>query len=124
MRKYSVLIVDNAAYARERISNMLSRAGFAVAGEAKDVAAAVDGYKRLKPDLVTLDLFLTGEHGFTALKAILKLDPSARIVILSAMADSATIDMGIALGAKAFVIKTEDIAELKKALQTAIGDEV
>lgn len=116
----SILIVDNAPYARERLKAMFETHGYSVVGEAEDTAQAVEMYKKLKPRVVTLDLFLTGEHGFNALRAIKKVDSEARVIIISALSDQETIERAYALGAKAYVTKTEDWPQLETALSQAL----
>ena len=116
----SILIVDNAPYARERLKAMFENHGYKVIGEAEDTAQAVDMYKKLKPAVVTLDLFLTGEHGFNALRAIKKVDAEAKVIIISALSDKETVDRAYSLGAKAYVTKTEDWPQLEAALNQAL----
>ena len=116
----TVLIIDNSNFARQRMRAGLEAGGFKVVGEAENAAQAQERFLKLKPDLVTLDLFLTEEHGFAVLKNLLKLDADARIVVVSAMTDKPIAAEALLLGAKAFVIKTEDSADLNKALSAAL----
>ena len=119
---YRVLIVDNAPNARELMRVNLEQHGHTVVGEAEGTADAVKLYIQFKPDLVTLDLFLNGEHGFDTLKAIRNWDNKARIIIISAIPDPATAIEARKLGAKAFVDKGNDWRQIEAALTQAVKD--
>lgn len=113
---HSVLIVDNAPYARERLRLMLEQHGYRVVGEAGDTKNALALYEKFKPDVVTLDLMLDGEHGFKTLGMLKKIDPQARVIVVSAIADQGTLDRSIMLGAAAYVTKAGDWSTLATAL--------
>lgn len=118
---YNVLIVDNAPYARERLKSLLESHGHKVVGEAQDTATATELYQKLKPDVMTLDLLLTGEHGFRILIAIRKIDPHARVIVVSALNDYETMKKATQLGAAAFVTKAEDWPQIEAALKQAMS---
>lgn len=115
-----VLIVDNAAYARARLKKILEDHGYRVVAEASNSTEAVSEYKKHHPDLVTLDLVLTGEHGFQTFSKLRKVDPDARVVIVSAMVDHDTIERAELLGVKGYVTKPEDWPEFEKVLGKAL----
>ncbi|NLP37625.1 MAG: response regulator [Firmicutes bacterium] len=100
-----VLVVDDAAFMRMAIKNMLENNGMEVVGEAENGAVAVEKYAELKPDLVTLDITMPVMNGLDALKAIMKLDPNAKVVMVSAMGQEAMVKDAIMSGAKSFIIK-------------------
>jgi two-component system chemotaxis response regulator CheY len=113
-----VLIVDDAAFMRISIKNMLTKNGYDVVGEAENGAIGVELYKELHPDIVTMDITMPEMSGLDALKEITKTDPSAKIVMVSAMGQEAMVREAIVSGAKGFIVKPfkEDgiIAALKK----------
>ena len=117
---YNVLIVDNAPYARERLRTLLESHGHKVVAEAKDTASALELYQKFKPDVVTLDLLLTGEHGFKTLVGLRAIDPHAHVVVVSALNDYETIKKATQLGASAFVSKAEDWSQIETALRQAM----
>ena len=78
-----VLIVDDSSMMRKMISKILQPGGHTIVGEAKTGAEAVDLYKTLGPDLVTMDITMRGMDGFTAAKEILRFDDKAQIIFLS-----------------------------------------
>ena len=113
-----VLIVDDAAFMRISIKNMLTKNGYEVVGEAENGAIGVEMYKDLHPDIVTMDITMPEMTGLDALKEIIKVDPQAKIVMVSAMGQEAMVRDAIVSGAKGFIVKPfkEDgiIAAIKK----------
>jgi two-component system, chemotaxis family, chemotaxis protein CheY len=101
----SVLIVDDAAFMRMMIKDILTKNGLEVAGEAENGNAAVAKFKELKPDLVTMDITMPEKDGIAALKEILALDKTARVVMCSAMGQQGMVIEAIQAGAKDFIVK-------------------
>lgn len=100
-----VLVVDDAAFMRMMIKDILRKGGYEVVGEAEDGSKAVEKYKELRPDLVTMDITMPDMDGITAVKEIRKLDGSAQIIMCSAMGQQAMVIDAIQAGAKDFVVK-------------------
>lgn len=100
-----VLVVDDAAFMRMMIKDILRKGGFEVVGEAEDGSKAVEKYKELRPDLVTMDITMPDMDGITAVKEIRKLDGDAQIIMCSAMGQQAMVIDAIQAGAKDFVVK-------------------
>lgn len=100
-----ILIVDDAAFMRMTLRNVLAKKGYEVCGEAETGEEGAEKYKQLKPDLVTLDVVMLGISGIEALKKIKEFDPDAKILMISAMGQQALIIEAIQAGAKGFVIK-------------------
>ena len=113
-----VLIVDDAAFMRISIKNMLTKNGYEIVGEAENGAIGVEMYKELQPDIVTMDITMPELSGLDALKEIMKLDPKSKVVMVSAMGQEAMVREAIMSGAKGFIVKPfkEEgiIAALKK----------
>jgi len=100
-----VLIVDDAAFMRISIKNMLTKNGYEVVGEAENGAIGVEMYKDLHPDIVTMDITMPEMSGLDALKEIIKLDPQSKVVMVSAMGQEAMVREAIVSGAKGFIVK-------------------
>ena len=76
-----ILIVDDAAFMRMMIKNILIKEGYEVVGEAENGAQAVEKYKELSPDLVTMDITMPEKDGISALKEIMKINKVAKVVM-------------------------------------------
>ncbi|USG67936.1 response regulator [Brevibacillus ruminantium] len=116
-----VLIVDDAAFMRMMIKEILSKNGFSVVGEASDGAQAVEKYKELGPDLVTMDITMPEMDGITALKEIKKLDPNARVIMCSAMGQQAMVIDAIQAGAKDFIVKPFQADRVLEAIKKTLS---
>lgn len=100
-----VLIVDDAIFMRASIRRMLETNGFEVVGEAENGLVALKKYFELSPDVVTMDITMPEMTGIEALKAIRQKDPSAKIVMVSAMGQEGLVRESIISGAKTFIVK-------------------
>ncbi|HOO12553.1 MAG TPA: response regulator [Bacillota bacterium] len=100
-----VLIVDDAAFMRMMIKDILSKNGYQVVGEAENGIKAVEKYAELKPDLVIMDITMPEMDGIEAVKKIRAVDPKATIVMCSAMGQQAMVIEAIQAGAKDFIVK-------------------
>lgn len=117
----SVMIVDDAAFMRMMIKDILVKNGYNVVGEASNGAEAVEKYKELRPDLVTMDITMPEMDGVTALKEIKKIDPNARVVMCSAMGQQAMVIDAIQSGAKDFIVKPFQNDRVLEAIRKAVG---
>ncbi len=100
-----VLIVDDAAFMRVSIKNMLVKNGYEVIGEAENGKVGVQKYQELGPDIVTMDITMPEMDGLTSLKKILEADPKANIVMISAMGQESMVREAVLSGAKGFIVK-------------------
>ena len=116
-----VLVVDDAAFMRKMVSDVLARGGHEVAGEAGDGAEAVARFKELAPEVVTLDITMPGKDGLDALREIIELDPSARVVMCSALGQESKVLESIKLGARDFVVKPFQPGRVLEAVVKALS---
>ena len=100
-----VLVVDDAAFMRKMVSDALAKGGHEVVGEAGNGVEAIARFQELKPDLMTLDITMPEKDGLAALAEIVAADPSARVVMCSALGQESKVLEAIKLGAKDFVVK-------------------
>ncbi|MCL5958634.1 MAG: response regulator [Chloroflexi bacterium] len=100
----TLLVVDDAAFMRMRCSKLLTDNGYTVA-EAENGVQAIKKYMEVRPDGVLLDITMPEMDGLTALKEIKKIDPNARVAMVTAMGQQALVMDALKSGAKDFVIK-------------------
>ena len=101
----NVLVVDDAAFMRVTIKNMLEKNGFSVIGEAENGKVAVQKYNELKPDIVTMDITMPEMDGLAALKTIMQVNPQAQVVMMTAMGQQGMVKDAVMAGAKGFIVK-------------------
>src|SRR5664279_4912419 len=118
---HTVLVCDDAIFMRTMISDILQQSGFDVIGEAETGVEAVAQYRKLKPDLVTMDIVMPDMGGIDAVREITKFDPSARILMCSAMGQQALVVEAIQAGAKDFVVKPFQPSRVLEAVQRVLG---
>ncbi|MGI6160694.1 MAG: response regulator [Christensenellales bacterium] len=112
-----VLVVDDAAFMRVSIKNMLSKNGYEVVGEAENGRVALKKYQEVEPDIVTMDITMPDMDGLTSLKEILCLDPGANIIMVSAMGQEGMVREAVMAGAKGFIVKPFKEDVILSALQ-------
>lgn len=116
-----ILTIEDSAFERKAIINILGKAGYTEVIEAEDGADGLEKYKSEKPDLVLLDLRLPGEPaGLDVFRELKKIDRNVRCIVVSIVRKQESIDEALKLGVKAYVFKpvTQQklIPEVKKAL--------
>ncbi|MBT1248000.1 MULTISPECIES: chemotaxis protein CheY [unclassified Thermosipho (in: thermotogales)] len=116
-----ILIVDDAAFMRMMLKDIITKAGHEVVGEAANGKEAVEKYKELKPDIVTMDITMPEMNGIEAIKEIKKIDPNATIIVCSAMGQQAMVIEAIQAGAKDFIVKPFQAARVIEAIQKVSG---
>lgn len=118
---HRVLVCDDAIFMRTMISDILSGAGYEVVGEAETGLQAIERYRQLNPDLVTMDIVMPDMGGIDAVREIVKQDPNAKILMCSAMGQQALVVEAIQAGAKDFVVKPFQPSRVLEAVQRVLG---
>ncbi len=118
---HTVLVCDDAIFMRTMITDILTQAGYEVVGEAESGAQAVEKYRQLKPDLVTMDIVMPEMGGIEAVREICKDNPQAKILMCSAMGQQALVVEAIQAGAKDFVVKPFQPSRVLEAVQRLLG---
>ncbi len=116
-----VLIVDDAAFMRMMIKDILTKNGFEVVGEAENGAKAVEKFQELRPDLTTMDITMPEMDGISAVKQIKKIDAGAKVIMCSAMGQQAMVIEAIQSGARDFIVKPFQPDRVLEAIRKAIG---
>ncbi len=113
----TVLITDDTAFMGMTLRNVIEKHGYEVVGEAGDGKEAVELYKELKPDMVTMDITMPRMDGITAIKEIMKIDPNAKIIVCSAMGQKPMVIEALSAGAKDFLVKPFDAERVVESLR-------
>ena len=100
-----VLVVDDAAFMRKMVADALTKGGHEVIGEACNGIEAVERFRELRPEVTTLDITMPEKDGLAALQEIIGLDPSARVIMCSALGQESKVLESIKIGAKDFIVK-------------------
>ena len=116
-----VLIVDDAAFMRMMIKDILEKNGFEVVGEASNGLKGVELYKTEKPDIVTMDITMPEMDGIEAVKAIKAFDPTAKVIMCSAMGQQTMVMDAIRAGARDFIVKPFQSDRVLEAIKKVLG---
>jgi two-component system chemotaxis response regulator CheY len=118
---YRVLVVDDSIIMRKILRKVLCDEQYEICGEAEDGGGVLELYKKLRPDVVTLDIFMDQVDGLTALKDIMGFDKNAKILMLSGAEEKKSIIKAISMGARDYVVKPPDrevlLEKIKKILK-------
>ena len=115
-----LLVVDDALIIREIIKDALTDAGWDIVGEATNGQEAIERYGELQPDAVTLDLVMPEYDGLHALEGILRMDPNAKVVVVSALDQKNVLKQAFRIGATDFIVKPFDNDALVQTLETLV----
>jgi len=116
-----ILLVDDAAFMRMMIKDILSKNGYEIIGEAENGLKAIEKFQELRPDLTTMDITMPELDGISAVKEIKKMDPSAKVIMCSAMGQQAMVIEAIQSGARDFIVKPFQPDRVLEAVRKAVG---
>jgi two-component system chemotaxis response regulator CheY len=116
-----VLIVDDALFMRNMLRNIFAESGFDVIGEAQNGNEAVEKFRELSPDLITMDIVMPEMNGIDALKQIMTVDAGAKVVICSALGQESLIIEALEAGARDFIVKPFKPAKVVEVAQKVLG---
>ena len=116
----SALVCDDKPYIRKVIGKVLEQVGVTVVGEAETGVEAVQKYRELSPDLVTMDIIMPGMSGLDAVREILSFDPAAHVLVCSGLGQEALVAKAMNAGAKGYVLKPFTLSDLLEAIQVAL----
>jgi len=119
--KGRILVVDDSRTSRKILCGLLEDNGYVVIGEAQDGEEAIEKYKELTPDLVTMDITMPKLDGIGALKAIKEIDKDSKIIMITAAGQQSKIMEALKLGAEQFITKPFDKDEILKSLEKLLG---
>ncbi|SDL71157.1 response regulator [Sediminibacillus halophilus] len=117
----NILVVDDAKFIRVTLSGILENGSHTVVGEAEDGDQAVEMYKQLSPDLVTMDITMPGKNGMDAMQEIKAFDSHAKVIMCSAMGQQKLVVEAIEKGAKDFIVKPFDENRVLEAVNRVLS---
>ncbi|HOQ06589.1 MAG TPA: response regulator [Clostridiales bacterium] len=117
----TVLIVDDAAFMRMMIRDILTKNGYEVIGEAENGGRAIEKYRELMPDLVIMDITMPEVNGIEAVREIRKINPESQVIMCSAMGQQAMVIESIQAGARDFIVKPFQAERVIEAVKKVLG---
>ncbi|MEM4337958.1 MAG: response regulator [Candidatus Nitrosocaldaceae archaeon] len=100
-----ILIVDDALFMRAVLKDILVSIGYTKLFEAQDGLVAVEKFKTINPDLVTMDINMPNMNGLQALKAIMNINRKAKVIMVTSVEQRYTVQEALKLGAKDYIVK-------------------
>jgi len=119
-----ILVADDASFMRQMIREIVESEGFEVCGEASDGIEAIEEFRRLHPDIVTMDIVMPRKSGIDAVRGIMELDSGATIVMCSALGQEALVTEAMQAGAKDFIVKPFKPECVIETIQKALEKDV
>lgn len=116
-----VLIADDAVMMRAMLRDILVEQNFEIVGEAANGVEAVEKFKELQPDLVTMDIVMPLKSGIEATREIMEIESGARIIMCSALGQEALVTEALEAGALDFVVKPFQADDVLKVVRKALG---
>jgi two-component system chemotaxis response regulator CheY len=114
------LIVDDSAFARFHLKRLMDSFDNVIASEAANGNEAISEYRRLKPDIVLMDIIMPGLEGVETVRRICESDPKARIIMISSVSYRDKVQEALAAGAKHFIPKPVTTEELRKGIERVL----
>jgi len=119
-----ILVADDASFMRMMIREIVEDEGYEVVGEASDGSEALEKYRELHPDIVTMDIVMPLRSGIDAVRGIIEVDPSACIVMCSALGQESLVAESIKAGARDFIVKPFKPDAVLATLRSALEKEL
>lgn len=116
------MVVDDSDIIRTKIQNVLDEESFEIVGTAKNGLEAVQQFKELQPKVITMDITMPFMDGIETIEKIIEIDDEARILVVSALSDKATLIKAMQLGAYGFLCKPFTDLELAEAVEELVED--
>lgn len=113
----TIMVVDDSPFASKQIKDIVEDNGYEVIGYAKDGEEAIELYKKLKPDIVILDIIMPGLNGLETAEILKKQDPAVKILMLSSLCDAGTMEEVKSIGVKHLIPKPLEADVLLASLE-------
>lgn len=102
----TVMVVDDELFFREMLRDVLAQGGFKVVAEVSNGVEAVEQYRRLRPQITIMDIFMPEQNGIDAIKEIIAFDKDAKILIYTGLGFDEDVDVALKAGAREVILKT------------------
>jgi len=116
-----ILVVDDAAFMRRMVIDVLQNGGHEIVGEAGNGNEALARFQELRPDVTTLDITMPEKDGLTALREIIAFDPSAKVVMCSALSQESKVLEAVKAGARDFIAKPFQAQRVLSAIEKVLA---
>lgn len=116
-----IMIVDDSVIIRQRLKELFKNKGFEVTAEVESGEKAIIKFKDCKPDIVTMDIALPGMSGIEVVKKLIEIDPSVKIIMLTATGERTTVLKAIKMGAVHFIVKPFQDAKVMEVIREVLG---
>lgn len=117
-----IVLVDDEPHVRNFIKLTLRELGVQIVAEAGNGEEAVAAFRQYRPDLVLLDIMMPGTTGPEALEAIMADDPDARVIMLTSISDSESVNRCLDIGAWDYLLKDGAVEEIRGAVRQALAE--
>ena len=117
-----IMLVDDAAFMRLMLKDILTKNGFEICAEAENGKKALEKYVEFKPDLVLLDITMPELDGIETVKRLMKVDSNAKVIMCSAMGQQSMVIEAIQSGAKDFIVKPFQAERIIEAINNVLND--
>lgn len=121
MERVRILVADDADFMYEMLENIIDKTRFEVVGYAADGEEAVKKYRELTPDLVTMDILMPRMNGIKSIKEIRRINPRARVLVISALSEPDLIKEAMTAGAADYITKPFGVGDLKARISKVMG---
>lgn len=120
----TILVVDDIAFVRKTLTEIFTEGHYEVIGQAADGKEAIELFTKLKPDLVTLDLVMPKMSGIEAARQIIKTDPHAKLIMITAMAQENLVMEAINAGIRDYILKPFTAQDILRTAERALFSDV
>jgi len=121
---FKILVVDDSVFIQKLLTRMIKSAGYELAASAEDGLQAIENFKALSPDLVTMDITMPNMNGIQAIEELMQIDPNAKIIVASSIGHEEIVKEAIGKGAKHYIVKPLQVERTLRVIKNVLGKEV